>query len=59
MTEEDVEDLIIALLESAGKDENEAMTFDELLQLLEKHPGLMDNLTLRWKADTATRVPCF
>ena len=47
LTEEDIEDLTMALLRSAGKDETEAMTFDELLQLLERHPGLMDNLTFR------------
>ena len=47
LTEDDVEDLTMALLESAGKDETGVLTFDELHNLLGSHPGLMENLTFR------------
>ena len=47
LAEEDIEDMTMTLLESAGKDETEAMTFDELLQLLDSDPDIMDNLTFR------------
>jgi len=46
-SDEQIEDLTIALFEDADQDNREAITFEALKKQLEKHEGLLENLTIR------------
>ena len=47
LTDENLEDLTDALFDAADEDESGTITFDELRTELEKHPGVIENLTIR------------
>lgn len=47
LPEEKLDQLTLALFESADKDSNGAITFDELRDELRRFPGVMENLTIR------------
>lgn len=47
LTEENIEDLTDVLFDSADTDESGSVTFEELQAELEKHPGVIENLTIR------------
>jgi Ca2+-binding EF-hand superfamily protein len=47
LTDENLEDLTDALFDAADDDESGTITFEELRNELEKHPGVIDNLTIR------------
>lgn len=47
LTEDNLEDLTDALFDAADEDESGTITFDELRGELEKHPGVIENLTIR------------
>uniref|UniRef100_A0A452U599 NADPH oxidase 5 n=1 Tax=Ursus maritimus TaxID=29073 RepID=A0A452U599_URSMA len=47
LPEEKLDQLTLALFESADKDCNGAITFDELRDELQRFPGVMENLTIR------------
>lgn len=52
LPEEKLDDLTLALFESADKDRSGAITFEELKAELENFPEVMENLTIRsavWK----------
>lgn len=46
-SEEQVEDLTIALFEDADSESTGAITYDALKYQLEKHDGLLENLSIR------------
>jgi len=46
-SDEQIEDLTIALFEDADQGNREAITFEALKKQLEKHEGLLENLTIR------------
>lgn len=47
LPEEKLDDLTLALFESADKDNSGAITFEELKAELESFPEVMENLTIR------------
>lgn len=47
LPEEKLDDLTLALFESADKDKSGAITFEELKAELENFPEVMENLTIR------------
>jgi NADPH oxidase 5 len=47
-SEEQVEDLTMALFEDADVEIRGAITFEALKAQLEKHDGLLENLTIRY-----------
>ena len=47
LPEEKLDDLTLALFESADKDKSGAITFEELKAELETFPEVMENLTIR------------
>lgn len=48
LPEEKLDDLTLALFESADKDNSGSITFEELKAELETFPEVMENLTIRW-----------
>ena len=48
ISDEQLNQLVDALLRSADKDEDGVITFDELAQELQKYPNLIENLTIRY-----------
>jgi len=46
-SDEQIEDLTIALFEDADQDNRGAITFEALKRQLEKHDGLLENLSIR------------
>eukprot|EP00105_Crassostrea_gigas_P046632 XP_019930780.1 PREDICTED: NADPH oxidase 5 [Crassostrea gigas] len=44
--EDHLNDLTDVMFDAAGKDRTGSMTFDDLRQVVEKHPSVMENLTL-------------
>ncbi|XP_053387111.1 NADPH oxidase 5-like [Mercenaria mercenaria] len=46
LTEDNLEDLTDVLFDAADEDESGTITFEELRTALEKHPGVIENLTL-------------
>lgn len=48
LAEEKLDQLTLALFESADKDASGAITFDELRDELLRFPGVMENLTIRY-----------
>lgn len=49
LSEDDLDSLTALLFESADEDDSGAITFEELKAELEKHPGVLENLTIRYK----------
>ena len=47
LSEDNLDALTMALFESADDDNSGEITFDELREELEKHPGIIENLTIR------------
>ena len=47
ISESDMDDLTDVLFDSADEDKSGAISFDELRVELEKHPGVLENLTIR------------
>ena len=47
LSEEDLDDLTQVLFEAADEDDSGSITFEELKAELEKHPGVIENLTIR------------
>lgn len=47
-SEEQIEDLTIALFEDADSDSRGAITYAALKNQLEKHDGLLENLSIRY-----------
>ena len=47
ISDEQMNQLVNALLKAADKDQDGVITFDELAGQLQKYPGLTDNLTIR------------
>lgn len=52
LSEEDLDDLTDVLFDAADEDNSGSITFEELKAELEKHPGVIENLTIR--SDTYT-----
>lgn len=48
LPEEKLDDLTLALFESADQDNSGSITFEELKAELENFPEVMENLTIRW-----------
>lgn len=48
LPEEKLDQLTLALFESADKDCSGTITFDELRDELQRFPGVMENLTIRY-----------
>ena len=48
LSEENLAALTDALFDDADTDKSGTITFQELKCQLEKHPGVMNNLTIRW-----------
>ena len=48
LSDENLEALTDALFDDADTDKSGSITFEELKCQLEKHPGVMNNLTIRW-----------
>ena len=48
LTEDNLVDLTDVLFEAADADGSGSVTFDELRAELEKHPGVIENLTIRY-----------
>ena len=46
LTDDNLEDLTDALFQAADKDESGTITFEELKDELEKHPGVIENLSM-------------
>ncbi|XP_052785817.1 NADPH oxidase 5-like isoform X2 [Mya arenaria] len=46
LTEDNLEDLTDALFDAADEDESGTITFEEMRDELEKHPGVIENLTI-------------
>ncbi|XP_029808256.1 NADPH oxidase 5 isoform X2 [Suricata suricatta] len=58
LPDEKLDQLTLALFESADKDSNGAITFDELRDELQRFPGVMENLTIsaaHWLTPPAAR----
>lgn len=49
-SEEQIEDLTIAMFEDADPSNRGAITYEALKNQLEKHGGLLENLTIRYKS---------
>ena len=47
LSEDDIDSLTALLFEAADEDCSGEITFEELKVELEKHPGVIDNLTIR------------
>lgn len=47
LTDDALDELTMTLFESADADNSGEITFEELMDELEKHPGVVDNLTIR------------
>ena len=47
ISDEQMNQLVEALLKASDKDQDGTITFDELAEQLQKYPGLIDNLTIR------------
>lgn len=47
--EEQIEELTMALFDDADQANRGAITFEALKKQLEKHEGLLENLSIRWK----------
>ena len=47
LDDEAVESLTLALFQQADEDDNGEITFQELLKQLQRHPGILENLTIR------------
>ena len=47
LTEDNIDDLTDILFDAADADESESITFEELQAELEKHPGVIENLSFR------------
>lgn len=47
LSEEDLDDLTDVLFDAADEDNSGSITFEELKAELEKHPGVIENLTIR------------
>lgn len=47
-SEEQIEDLTMALFEDADAESRGAITYAALKNQLEKHDGLLENLSIRW-----------
>lgn len=45
--EDHLNDLTDVMFDAAGKDRNGSVTFDDLRQVVVKHPSILENLTLR------------
>ena len=43
-----LDELASALFESADTDKSGLISFEELCEVLEKHPGVTENLTIRY-----------
>ncbi|KAH3860364.1 hypothetical protein DPMN_023262 [Dreissena polymorpha] len=48
LSAENLEDLTDALFDAADEDKSGTITFEELRNEIEKHPGVIENLTFRW-----------
>lgn len=53
LPEEKLDDLTLALFESADQDKSGSITFEELKAELETFPEVMENLTIRWSLSNA------
>ena len=49
LTDENLDDLTDVLFDAADADESGSITFEELQAELEKHPGVIENLTIRFE----------
>lgn len=49
MSDEDVDELTTVLFEEADIDNSGQILFDDFQTALEKHPGLINNLTFRYE----------
>lgn len=47
-SEEQIEELTMALFDDADQSNRGAITFEALKKQLEKHEGLLENLSIRW-----------
>ena len=47
LDDEAVESLTLALFQQADEDDSGEITFQELLKQLQRHPGILENLTIR------------
>ena len=47
LSDEALDELTKTLFESADEDNSGEITFEELVAELEKHPGVLENLTIR------------
>ena len=47
LTEDNLDDLTDILFDAADTDESGSITFEELRAELEKHPGVIENLSIR------------
>ena len=47
LTEDNIDDLTDILFDAADTDESGSITFEELRAELEKHPGVIENLSIR------------
>lgn len=52
LSEENLQALTDALFDDADADKSGEITFEKLKDQLEKHPGVMQNLTIRWGSKT-------
>lgn len=59
LPEEKLDDLTLALFESADKDNSGAITFEELKAELENFPEVMENLTIRSASTDVYCLPSF
>lgn len=57
LPEEKLDDLTLALFESADKDNSGAITFEELKAELEAFPEVMENLTIRSESTPPPLTP--
>ena len=48
LSDEDLQALTDALFDDADEDGSGSITFEELVTQLEKYPGIMENLTMRF-----------
>ena len=48
LSEDQLDQLVHALLRSADKDDDGVITFDELAEQLQKYPALIENLAIRY-----------
>ena len=47
LSDDALNELTMTLFESADEDKSGEITFDELVSELERHPGVLENLTIR------------